>query len=67
MDLEVRYPEIEVQLTGHDGNALAVLGAVRSALRRAGHAEEARQFTAEATSGDYEELLRTCMRWVTVC
>ncbi len=63
---DVRHPEVVVRLTGGDGNAFAVLGAVRRALREAGHADEAAAFVAEATSGDYHHLLRTCMRWVTV-
>jgi hypothetical protein len=63
---EIRHPEITVQLSGIDGNAYAVLGAVRTALRRAGHNGEVAAFLAEATSGDYHHLLATCMRWITV-
>lgn len=62
-----RYPEIEVQLTGRDGNAFAILGEVQRALRRAGvEPDEIDAFRAEATSGDYDHLLRTCMAWVEV-
>jgi len=63
---EIRHPEITVRLTGIDGNAYAILGAVRTALRTAGHADEVAVFLAEATSGDHAHLLATCMRWVTV-
>lgn len=63
---EIRHPEVEVQLTGQDGNAFAVLGVVRKALVDAGHQDEVETFFAEATSGDYDHLLYTCMRWVTV-
>ena len=64
---ETRYPEIEVQLTGNDGNAYAVLGAVSKALRRAGVPKEERdEFMDEATAGDYNHLLATCMAWVEV-
>jgi hypothetical protein len=63
---EIRHPEITVQLTGNDGNAYAILGAVRTALRTAGHNDEVAAFLAEATSGDYAHLLATCTRWVTV-
>ncbi len=63
---EVRHPEVQVQLTGTDGNAYAILGAVQKALRKAGHSDEVAVFLAEATSGDYAHLLATCMRWVTV-
>jgi hypothetical protein len=62
-----RYPQVQVQLTGTDGNAFAVLGTVRRALRRAGlPTQEIDQFIAEATSGSYDDLLATCLRWVDV-
>ena len=62
-----KYPKIKVRLTGRDGNAFAILGAVNAALRHAGvSAEERKQFADEATSGDYDHLLRTAMRWVEV-
>ena len=61
-----RY-DIQVQLIGQDGNALAVLGCVRRALRKAGVSkEEINQYLKEATSGDYDNLLRTTMDWVEV-
>jgi hypothetical protein len=63
---QIRHPEITVQLTGNDGNAYAILAAVRTALRRAGHNGEVATFLAEATSGNYDHLLATCMRWVNV-
>ncbi len=60
-----KFPNIEVQMTGNDGNAFAVLGAVQKALRKAGVPQEERdQFHQEATSGDYNHLLATCMEWV---
>ncbi len=65
-ETQIRHPDVEVQLTGTDGNAFAILGAVGSALRDAGHRDAAAAFFAEATSGDYQHLLATCMRWVTV-
>ena len=30
--IKIRHPEVTVQLTGTDGNAFAVLGAVKNAL-----------------------------------
>jgi len=63
----VRYPEVEVQLTGNDGNAYAVMGRVRQALRRHGVSKAIiDEYVAEATSGDYDNLLAVTMRWVTV-
>ena len=62
-----KYPDITVQLTGRDGNAFAVLGAVARGLRSNGVAEEdIERFHDEATSGDYDHLLRTAMQWVDV-
>lgn len=64
---EIKYPEIEVELSGTDGNAFAILGQVTRALRRRGVAPlEIAEFTKEATSGDYDQILQTCMRWVQV-
>ena len=63
----VKYPEIKVKLVGQDGNAFAILGRVRKALRMAGvPEEEVEKFTAEATAVDYPNLLCTVMRWVDV-
>ena len=63
----IRYPEIQVQLTGRDGNALGVLGTVRAALRAGGVSDEdVSRFHEEATSGDYNHLLATAMAWVDV-
>lgn len=64
----VRYPHITVTLTGTDGNAFAVVGAVARALRRAGvDDQEVKWFTQEAMeSGSYNGLLAAVMRWVSV-
>jgi hypothetical protein len=60
-----RYPEIQVQLSGEDGNAFAILGRTAAALRAAGvPQQEIDAFFAEATSGDYDHLLQTTMAWV---
>ena len=62
-----KYPEIEVQILGRDGNAFAIMGAISTALRKAGVSkDEINQYTSESMSGDYENLLRTAMKWVTV-
>lgn len=64
---EVKYPDIEVQLTGTDGNAFAIIGKVAKALRRAGVSKEVEeQFIDEATAGDYNHVIATAMRWVEV-
>jgi len=62
-----KYPEIEVQLVGNDGNAFSILENVKNALRKNKVPnEEINQFIEEATNEDYNHLLRTCMNWVTV-
>ena len=62
-----KYPQVHVRLVGRDGNAFAILAAVRAAMRRALIDEaECRTFFVEATSGDYDHLLQTAMRWVDV-
>jgi hypothetical protein len=62
-----KYPEIEVELVGHDGNAFAILGRISQAMRRAKLPKtEIDEFMKEATDGDYNHLLQTCMKWVSV-
>jgi hypothetical protein len=59
--------EVEVQLSGNDGNAFAVMGAVKSALKKAGASkEEIDKYLAESMSGDYDNLIRVAMDWVEV-
>ena len=64
---EVKYPEIMVQLVGLDGNAFSILARCRAAMKRV-HCSEAEinEFTKEATSGDYNHLLATCMEYFNV-
>lgn len=62
-----RYPEVVCKLVGENGNAFNLLAIVGSGLYRAGVPQEDRdRFTREATSGNYDHLLATCMKWVTV-
>ena len=42
-----------------DGNAFAILGAAKTALREEGRSSEWDAFYKEATAGDYNHLLRT--------
>jgi hypothetical protein len=59
-----KYPDIHVQISGCDGNAFTILGSCRRAAQKARlPAEELKAFTEEATAGDYDQLLRTAMRW----
>jgi hypothetical protein len=65
--IDVRYPDVFVQLTGNDGNAFAIMGRVISALKDAGVSkEEIDEYLAQSQSGDYDNLLRTAAEWVSV-
>ena len=62
-----RFPEVEVELVGRDGNAFLILGRVMKALKRGGATpEEVQEYLDEAKSGDYNHLLVTTMDWVEV-
>jgi len=64
---EIKYPHITVKLTGENGNAFNLISKVTYALRRNGLKQvEIDEFVTEATSGDYDNVLQTCMRWVDV-
>lgn len=59
--------DIDVQLTGSDGNAFAILGKMQRALRNGGATKaDIDQFLATATEGDYDHLLRTCMEYANI-
>ena len=57
----------EVRLTGRDGNAFAILGEMVRALKKSGYSRAERAaFVEEVKAGDYDNLLRVCMRWADV-
>ena len=59
--------DVTVKLTGQDGNAFAVIGAVVGALKRAGHADGAKEFgDAAFKSESYDALLQLAMQTVEV-
>lgn len=63
---EPKY-DVEVQLSDMDGNAGSIMGRVTDALKKAGAPnKEVNQFRLECMSGNYEELIQTCMKWVHV-
>jgi hypothetical protein len=67
MATEVKFPNVEVELSGQDGNAFAILGRVQQALKRAGATpEQVKEFLDDAMSSDYDHLLLTVFRWVEV-
>ena len=61
-----KYPEINIELVGQDGNAYSILGRCTDALRRNGLRDQVEAFRKEATSGDYDNVLRTVMAWFSV-
>jgi len=64
---EVKYPEIEVQLSNRDGNAYYVIGDVARAIRQVYGDEAKKAYVMEAMACDsYDALLRHAMRTVTV-
>lgn len=59
--------DVKVQLTGQDGNAFNLMGLVIRGMKKAGAtAADVTQFQDEAMSGDYDNLLRTCSKYVDV-
>ena len=61
-----RY-DVDVKLTGEDGNAFFIMAKVQGALRKANATEqEIDEYFDEATAGDYHHLLATTMKWVNV-
>jgi hypothetical protein len=53
-----------VQLSGEDGNAFLILGKVGKAIKGSDRPELYEAFMEEAKSGDYDNLLVTCMKYV---
>jgi hypothetical protein len=65
--MPTKYPDIDVQLSGEDGNAFFIIGRIRRALKRGGvDRAEIEQFSEEAMSGDYDNVLLTAQKWVNV-
>ena len=62
--MEVKYPQVKVKLVGMDGNAFFIMGRCQQAAKRANlPPEEIKAFAEEASAGDYNHLLATCMKW----
>ena len=61
------HSNVTVELSGHDGNAFAIIGRCMAAARKSGLSrEEVEEFRTEAMSGDYDHLLQTCMKYFEV-
>jgi len=58
---------VKVKLVGTDGNAFAIMGKVKRALRDAGATdEEVTQYLNDSQAGDYNNLLQVACKWVNV-
>ena len=59
--------KLAVKLVGQDGNAFAIMGRVKQALKRAGADKEyIDRYVREAMAGDYNNLLRVSMEYAAV-
>ena len=57
----------ELKLIGEDGNVFAIIGkAVRVAKKVGWTEDEIKKFTAEVTSGDYNNALRVVQKYFNV-
>lgn len=64
---DVRYPEVEVELIGLNGNAFNLIGVVAQAIGRSVGQGAAQEFRIDAMEqGSYDELLALIQRTVTV-
>lgn len=68
MTTSTRHPEIDVQLTGLDGNVFVLIGACTKAMRRARvDKAEIDEFVHEVTDApSYDAALQCMMQWVNV-
>ena len=64
LDVGPIYPQVKVKLVGQDGNAYSILARCRTAMRKAKLSDQQwNDFHAKATSGDYNNLLQTTMKY----
>ncbi len=66
--MEIKYPDVTVVLTGTDGNAYAIMGAVKKALHESGKDQEIIDswFNDAKSAKSYDELLQKAFQWVNV-
>jgi hypothetical protein len=59
--------DVTVKLVGEDGNAFFILGRVSKEMKRNKVPKDViNDFMKESMEGDYNHLLRTCMKYVNV-
>ena len=67
MALIAETKEVIVNTYGVDGNAFSIICACQFAMKRAGVQKQTIDaFLKDATSGDYQNVLRTCDSWTTL-
>lgn len=60
------YPQVVVPLTDQDGNAMMIIVRARTLAKQAGlPIQVLNDFSFDATQGDYDNLLRTVMKYFT--
>jgi hypothetical protein len=60
-----KYPEITARISSVDSNAFMIMGTVTRAMKRGGvPKEDIDAYFAEATSGDYDKVIRTSFKYV---
>lgn len=65
--MDIKYPQVTVELVGHDGNAFAIIGRVHREIARNVSVEAAQEFQDAAFAcASYDDLLRLCMATVDV-
>ena len=63
--MDIKFPEITVQLSEMDGNVFSIIGRTCRAMQRGGvSAEDIEAFKEDAKSGDYDHALQTVMKTV---
>ena len=63
----IKAPGVKVTLVGQDGNVFNIIGIVAKALRKAGFAQLATEYTNACFGGSsYDEVLRITMEYVEV-
>lgn len=60
------YPDVTVSLVGKNGNVFNLLGIVKRTMNEEGIGDKWKEFFQEATAGDYDHFLQTCMKWFNV-
>lgn len=58
--------EEKYTLVGVDGNAFSVMGYTSRALKRTGHRDLVEKMRNEAMSGDYNNLICVCMKYIDI-